>query len=74
MLVVVDLEMMEYYKNEDVIIYVFIIMNMVYMIIKLKIVICFYLFFIKDKGKVLIIFNCVFIIFICKIDKFMICD
>lgn len=48
----VDLEMMEYYKNEDVIIYVFIIMNMVYMIIKLKIVICFYLFFIKDKGKV----------------------
>lgn len=32
----VDLEMMEYYKNEDVIIYVFIIMNMVYMIINLK--------------------------------------
>lgn len=36
MLVVVDLEMMEYYKNEDVIIYVFIIMNMVYMMINLK--------------------------------------
>lgn len=48
----VDPEMTEYYKNEDVTTYVLTIMNMVYMIINLKIAICFHLLFIKDKGKV----------------------
>lgn len=67
----VDPEMTEYYKNEDVTTYVLTIMNMVYMIIKLKIAICFHLLFIKDKGKVLTIFNCVFTISTCKIDKLM---